>query len=1100
MQKPVNSEIESIMKILTESISETSINLLNKARSSLVPDTSKSALGSSPLHGDPTKPFSVKELGKSVPRNIGKIGAYTAIQQGVDKLLHMGGLHGTEKENNFGYSDIAREGISDTLGLVGSQALPAALAASGGLAGAGTAAAAAAAAALPTAAGMGMYYGARALGKSLGTDDGKNLVDVNLSYNPLKWVSSPLLKDVLATNPEKTKDEDATLWGSLGTKISKEKVGDEIIKGIGMAVAPETTMAAQTKHTQNAEAQELAATAAKYPIEAEKMQDPRNFPELIRNGSMTQEQADKITKEQNNKMKTVKDIINNSDKFSPVNEQRIAVNNEIDLIRSIYSRSSELILEAKAKKLTPREPDLYSGIPAPAGVPAIASKITKGKSKPAAKAKPVVSKPKTETTSERVNIDPMTKKEGNAVFAKPKASVSSAAVSSIPTPTLGSSADIINPGIRINPKRLSSVQTASDIVNRQQPVGSTISTAATKYGDLNNDGMVSKAETELVPASVSTPVAAPIGASTPSTAYKFGQGLRNTLTSPKTISMAGAAILGTAAFLGRNIGMPQQTSANKPVTPITAQSDTFESPPDPGERKRTPFIAYPVNEQQEITEYYRQVLAQKLEEASAAFWAGRAGATRKDVEAAEKQERAAKLAPFEKIEPNKYPVKNMPVKDKKEKDESEPLKREDRFQFPNDPVTRNEFTLGRLATATSAPSGPKIQQPLIPSSMLQGLEGRMKAAGQWLAGETKEVLDSSDDYSDGADKNVSSTSNKKIKTVKIGAPLPLSDRIAATEIKKKLMAMKSRRAQPTTQAPKETFDAEGIDMTKELPKLPTISSTRQSQIGSKLEKELAKAHGSVEQPKPHAGDDIDDDTEIDTELPELASIGSHAKREDASDSTAVRNLERLYPASSRVSEFGDISTEGAPLTRAQTKIDARAAKQRRSHAALHDIYGRVFNRHSGSATPPDQAEPNFAGRNPAEPVLKNSDGQLTGRTDVSLTTSWPKLVAQELSQHKYSVVNPITKETKEIPVTTPFKDEHTPKGRLRKKPLHPVRQALNQVRLSEPHTFAALLPHVDDATKTSLQQHMDYLAKNSARNVETPKSDVGTLLKNISRF
>ena len=1114
MQKPVNSEIESIMKILTEGISETSINLLNKARSSLVPDTSKSALGSSPLHGDPTKPFSVKELGKSVPRNIGKLGTYGAVQSGTDALLNILGLHGTEKENNFGYSDIARKGISDTLGLVGSQAIPAALAASGGAEGAGAAAGAAAMAALPTAAGMGMYYGARALGKSLGTDDGKDLLAVNLSYNPLKWVSSPLLKDVLATNPEKTKDEDATLWGSLGTKISKEKVGDEILKGIGMAIAPETTMAAQTKHTQNAEAQELAATAAKYPIEAEKMQDPRNFPELIRNGSMTQEQADKITKEQNNKMKTVKDIINNSDKFSPVNEQRIAVNNEIDLIRSIYSRSSELILEAKAKKLTPKEPDLYSGIPAPAVKP----KTTKGKSKPAAKAKPAVSEPTPDTTSERVNIDPMTKKQGNAVFAKPKASVSPA-VSSIPTPTLGSSADIINPGIRINPKRLSSVQTASDIVNRQQPVGSTISTAATKYGDLNKDGIVSKAETELVPASVSAPVVAPISASTPSTAYKFGQGLRNTLTSPKAIAgVLGAGIL-TAGILGRNIGMPQQTLANKPVTPITAQSDTpdtsssFEAPPDPGQRRWTPYNYFtnpnrvsPVNEQQEITEYYRQVLAQKLEEASAAFWAVQgAGATRKQLNTAEARERADKLAPFEKMEPNKYPVKNMPVKDKKEKVESEPLKREDRFQFPNDPVTRNEFTLGRLATATSAPSGPKIQQPLIPSSMLQGLEGRMKAAGQWLAGETKEVLDSSDDYSDGADKDVSSTSNKKIKTVKIGAPLPLSDRIAATEIKKKLMAMKSRRAQPTTQAPKETFDAEGVDMTMEVPNLPKISGSRQSQIGINLERELDKAHGSVEQPKSHAGDDIDDDTAIDTKLPELASIGSHAKREDASDSTAVRNLERLYPASSRVSEFGDIapiSAENPPsnMSLAQLKIDAKAAKQRKSHAALHDIYGRVFNRHSGSATPRDEAEPNFAGRNPAEPVLKNSDGQLTGRTDVSLTTSWPKLVAQELSPHKYSVVNPITKETKEIPVTTPFKDEHTPKGKLRKKPLHPVRQALNQVRLSEPHTFAALLPHVDDATKTSLQQHMGYLAKNSARGVETPKSDVGTLLKNISRF
>lgn len=1091
MQKPVNSEIESIMKILTEGISETSINLLNKARSSLVPDTSKSALGSSPLHGDPTKPFSVKELGKSVPRNIGKLGTYSAVQSGTDALLNTLGLHGTEKENNFGYSDIAREGISDTLGLVGSQAIPAALAASGGAAGAGAAAGAAAMAALPTAAGMGMYYGARALGKSLGTDDGKNLVDVNLSYNPLKWVSSPLLKDVLATNPEKTKDEDATLWGSLGTKISKEKVGDEILKGIGMAIAPETTMAAQTKHTQNAEAQELAATAAKYPIEAEKMQDPRNFPELIRNGSMTQEQADKITKEQNNKMKTVKDIINNSDKFSPVNEQRIAVNNEIDLIRSIYSKSSELILEAKAKKLTPKEPDLYSGIPAPA--PAVKPKTTKGKSKPAAKAKPAVSEPTPDTTSERVNIDPMTKKQGNAVFAKPKASVSPA-VSSIPTPTLGSSADIINPGIRINPKRLSSVQTASDIVNRQQPVGSTISTAATKYGDLNKDGMVSKAETELVPASVSAPVAAPIAASTPSTAYKFGQGLRNTLTSPKTISMAGAAILGTAAFLGRNIGMPQQTLANKPVTPITAQSDTpdtsssFEAPPDPGQRRWTPYNYFtnpnrvsPVNEQQEITEYYRQVLTQKLEEASAKFWAGRAGATRKEVEAAESSERFNILAPFKAMEPNKYPVKNMPVKDKKETVESEPLKREDRFQFPNDPVTRNEFTLGRLATATSAPSGPKIQQPLIPSSMLQGLEGRMKAAGQWLAGETTETT----------------LPSGETKQVRRGAPLLDSDKRAATEIKNKLMAMKSRRAQPTTQAPKETFDAEGVDMTVELPKLPTISGSRQSQIGINLERELDRVHGTVEEPKSHAGDDIDDDTAIDTELP---SIASHAKREDAAvqGNSHPSVLQRLYPASSRVSPVGDIapiSAENPPsnMSLSQLKIDAKAAKQRKSHAALHDIYGSVFNRHSGSATPPDQAEPNFAGRNYAEPVS-------TGRTDVSSTNSWAQLVAQQLSPHKYSVVNPVTDKITEKPVRTPFKDEHTPKGRLRKTPLHPVRQALNQVRLSEPHTFAALLPHVDDATKTSLQQHMDYLAKNSARDVETPKSDVGTLLKNISRF
>ena len=311
------------------------------------------------------------------------------------------------------------------------------------------------------------------------------------------------------------------------------------------------------------------------------------------------------------------------------------VNSEIDLIRAIYTRSNDLLLEAKAKKLTPKppeEPNLFSGVPAPVQVAAPAptkgkSKSTpKGKSKPAAKAKPVVSKPKTETTSERVNIDSMTKKEGNAVFAKPKASVSPA-VSSIPTPTLGSSADIINPGVRINPKRLSSVQTASDIVNRQQPVGSTVSTAATKYGDLNKDGMVSKAETELVPASVSTPVTAPVAASTPSTAYKFGQGLRNTLTSPKAIAgVLGAGIL-TAGILGRNIGMPQQTSANKPATPITAQSNTpstsssTEAQTDSGQRKWTPYNYFtnpnrvsPVNEQQEITEYYRQVLAEKLQE------------------------------------------------------------------------------------------------------------------------------------------------------------------------------------------------------------------------------------------------------------------------------------------------------------------------------------------------------------------------------------------------------------------------------------------------------------------------------------------------------
>jgi len=302
------------------------------------------------------------------------------------------------------------------------------------------------------------------------------------------------------------------------------------------------------------------------------------------------------------------------------------VNSEIDLIRAIYTRSNDLLLEAKAKKLTPKppeEPNLFSGVPAPAPVSALAATkgkpkpTTKGKSKSSAKAKPAVSKPKTETTSERVNIDPMTKKEGNAVFAKPKASVSSP-ISSIPTPTFGSSADIINPGIRINPKRLSSVLTASDIVNRQQPVGSTISTAATKYGDLNNDGMVSKAETELVPALPSAPVAAPVAASTPSKAYNFGQGLRNlknNLTRPEAIAgFLGAGIL-AAGILSRNVGMPQQTSANKPTTSITTQSDTFESPPDDvGARRRTPFIAYPVNEQQEITEYYRQVLAQKLYE------------------------------------------------------------------------------------------------------------------------------------------------------------------------------------------------------------------------------------------------------------------------------------------------------------------------------------------------------------------------------------------------------------------------------------------------------------------------------------------------------
>ena len=749
------------------------------------------------------------------------------------------------------------------------------------------------------------------------------------------------------------------------------------------------------------------------------------------------------------------------------------VNSEIDLIRAIYTRSNDLLLEAKAKKLTPKEPDLYSGVavpavpaaPAPAvpaAVPAAAPKTAKGKSK--SKAKPAVSEPTTDTTTERVNIDPMTKKQGNAVFAKPKASVSPA-VSSLPTPSFGSSADTIN--------------VAAPVSSNPQ--------------DLNKDGSVIPAEMRAVP----TSTARTSNRTYPSQAYMVGQGLglvgrtiKNVVNTPKAV--LGAGIL--AGILSGNFGMNQQIPANKSVTPITAQSDTpptsssFEAPPDPGQRRWTPYNYFtdpkrvaPINEQQEITEYYRQVLAQKLEEASPAFWAGRAGATRKEVEAAESSERFNILAPFKAMEPNKYPVKNMPVKDKKEKVESEPLKREDRFQFPNDPVTRNEFTLGRLATATSAPSGPKIQQPLIPSSMLQGLEGRMKAAGQWLAGETTETT----------------LPSGETKQVRRGAPLPDSDKRAATEIKNKLMAMKSRRAQPTTQAPKETFDAEGVDMTAEVPNLPKISGSKQSQIGINLERELDRVHGTVEEPKSHAGDDIDDDTAIDTELP---SIASHAKREDAAvqGNSHPSVLQRLYPASSRVSPVGDIapiSPENPPsnMSLSQLKIDAKAAKQRKSHAALHDIYGSVFNRHSGSATPPDQAEPNFAGRNYAEPVS-------TGRTDVSLTTSWPKLVAQQLSPHKYSVVNPVTDKITEKPVRTPFKDEYTPKGNLRKQPLHPVRQALNQVRLSEPHTFAALLPHVDDATKTSLQQHMGYLAKNSARDVETPKSDVGTLLKNISRF
>ena len=736
------------------------------------------------------------------------------------------------------------------------------------------------------------------------------------------------------------------------------------------------------------------------------------------------------------------------------------VNSEIDLIRAIYTKSNDLLLEAKAKKLTPKEPDLYSGVAEPAApvaaapaAAAAAPKTAKGKSKSTPKAK--------DTTTERVNIDPMTKKQGNAVFAKPKASVSPA-VSSLPTPSFGSSADIIN----------------------------VAAPASSNPQDLNKDGSVVPAEMRAVPASTartSRPDGVMSNRTYPSQAYMVGQGLglvgrtiKNVVNTPKAV--LGAGIL--AGILSGKFGMNQQMPANKPVTPITAQSDTpptsssFEAPPDPGQRRWTPYNYFtdpkrvaPINEQQEITEYYRQVLAQKLEEASAAFWAVQgAGATRKQLNTAEAQERADKLAPFEKMEPNKYPVKNMPVKDKKEKVESEPLKREDRFQFPNDPVTRNEFTLGRLATATSAPSGPKIQQPLIPSSMLQGLEGRMKAAGQWLAGETKEVLDSSDDYSDGADKDVSSTSNKKIKTVKIGAPLLDSDKRAATEIKNKLMAMKSRRAQPTTQAPKETFDAEGGDMTKELPKLPTISSTRQSQIGSKLEKELAKAHGSVEQPKSHAGDDIDDDTAIDTKLP---SIASHAKREDASATRKYGVLEKLYPASSRVSPVGDIapvSAENPPdnTSLAQLKIDTKAAKQRKSHAALHDIYSDLFAQHA-----PDVATPKSENL-PVEPVS-------TGRTDVSSTTSWPQLVAQQLAPNWGKA-------------KVPFKDSYL------QKPRHQALNALSQVKLHEPHTFAALLPHVDDATKTSLQQHMGYLAKNSARDVETPKSDVGTLLKNISRF
>jgi len=708
----------------------------------------------------------------------------------------------------------------------------------------------------------------------------------------------------------------------------------------------------------------------------------------------------------------------------------------------------------------------------------------------------------------------MTKKQGTAIFGKPKTPVSSG-ISSIPTLAFGEPGEIINPGFRINPKRLSSVLTASDIINRQQPLGSTISTANTQYGnsnprDLDKDGSVTPTEMRFATSVV------PQTSSTPSAAYRLGQNARNIFT-PKTLI---PALLVGSGILGANLFNPKTTKIVDPITPSTqsiqstqsTESETpFEAPPDPGSRRWTPYNVMtnpdrvsPIREQQEITEYYRQALAQRLEEASAAFWAydpktggPRAGATRQEVEEAEAIERFNILTPFKAMEPNKYPVKNMPVMKKKKKDEveSEPLKREDRRYFPNDPVTQREFTLSRLSTPSAAPSGPRVQQPLIPSSILHGLEGRMKGAQQWLARETKEVIDSSDDYSDGADKEVSSTSNKRVKTVRIGAPLLDSDRIAATEIKKRLMAMQTRRAQPTTQPPKEIFDAEGVDMTVELPRFPKISTARQAQIGAHLEKELSREHGSVSFPKAHAGDDIDDDTAIDTELPSIGSNEnylSHAKREDASDSTAVRNLERLYPASSRVSEVGVISTEGPPLTRAQSRIDAKAARQRRSHAALH-IYGNLFNQHSGSATRPDQLEPDFAGGRNAEPVS-------TGRTDVSLTTSWPQLVAQELSTHKYSVNDPITKETKKIPVITPFKDEHTSTGKLRKTPLHPVRQALNQVRLSEPHTFAALLPHVDEGTRASLQQHMDYLAQNSARNVETPVNNTATLLKNISRF
>ena len=84
------------------------------------------------------------------------------------------------------------------------------------------------------------------------------------------------------------------------------------------------------------------------------------------------------------------------------------VNSEIDLIRAIYTRSNDLLLEAKAKKLTPKEPDLYSGVAVPAApvapaAPAAAPKTAKGKSKPADKDKTAVSEPTTDTTTERVN-------------------------------------------------------------------------------------------------------------------------------------------------------------------------------------------------------------------------------------------------------------------------------------------------------------------------------------------------------------------------------------------------------------------------------------------------------------------------------------------------------------------------------------------------------------------------------------------------------------------------------------------------------------------------------------------------------------------------